>query len=322
MLLRTLHRHITYANVASVLAIVAVTGGSAWAAARKPAAAPARISGANVVASSLTGLDFRNGTIEATDFSTVALSSMRGRRGAAGERGTTGPVGAQGPTGQAGAAGGAAHSLVRFATQSSEFLRANTTSAAPNGSSPVDWDDAAYAAYANGDSNVPGAAPGTHPNIAENYSSSSSFPTTITANEPVVVQLTGNNQSTTGTIRPTSAGLLTATATLTIMHSSHSEVDWDAGRPLHSRVRCTLRYANNGQPIGSGSPKLGTAEWLSTRAKHKLFTITMTGSEKVAGSASANYNVGVSCADVDSTGSNQWTFVAGSVTAHSIYVES
>ncbi len=326
---RMLLRNVTYANVVSVLVIVAATAGTAWSAAQSDTARAAakkatakKITGAHVKDESLTSADFKNGSLNAVEFSATSRTVLRGRTGATGEHGASGATGPQGPTGASGAAGGAAHSIVRFATQASELMRANTAASAPNGAAPKDWDDATYAAYSAGDSNHPGALPGSHPNIAEEYSSQSTYPTTITSNEPVVVQLTGNNQSTTGTIKPTATGLLTATATLTVMKSNHAEVDWDAGRAIHARMRCTLRYANNGQPIGAGSPQLGASEWVSSRAKHKLFTITLTGSEKVTGGPTANYNVGVSCADVDTTGSNQWTFIAGSITAHSIYVES
>jgi hypothetical protein len=331
-MLRRLHPHLTYSNVMSVVAMSAVLGGTAWAA-TQPAASEARaakrakprtapITGANIKDSTLTGADFRNGSLALADLTSTTRSLLRGRRGATGERGPSGATGAQGATGDRGAAGASAHSLVRFATQESELLLTNRVVAAPNASAPADWDSDAYAPYAGSDSNHPQAEASTHPNLADTYSSSSTFPTEITSNEPVLVQLTGNNQSTTGTIRPTSTGLLTATATLTIMHSWHAESEWDGGRPLHSRVRCTLRYANNGASLSAGSPTLGAPEWLSSRSKHGVFTITLTGSEKVTGNATANYNVGVSCADVDTTGFTQWTFVAGSINAHSTFIES
>jgi hypothetical protein len=149
-----------------------------------------------------------------------------------------------------------------------------------------------------------------------------SLPVPITNNEPVLVQLTGNNHVTTGTIKPTGSGLLTATATLTVMHQDHAEANFGAtpGSPLHSRIRCKLRYANNGAPINAGSSVLGAAEWLSSRESHRVQTITITGSEPISANALSNYNVGVSCADIDRTGTTQWMFVSGTVTAHAVWV--
>jgi hypothetical protein len=198
---------------------------------------------------------------------------------------------------------------VRYATFQSTYIETAPDGTTPNAAG-AHWDAQSY----NGGVNAP--------NFNRDEPDEAYLPVPVTHNEPALVQLTGNNHTTTGTIRPTSAGLLTGTATITLLHQNHGQTDYEGGAALHGRVRCTLRYANNGASIGAGSPKLGSSEWISSVDRHKLYTITMTGSDTISGNTSSNYNVGVTCADVDRTGSNQWWFTAGNITAHAIYVES
>lgn len=295
-------RHLSYANIVSVAVLVAASGSAAYA-------AKARVfTGANIKDSTLSGADVRNGGLESVDVSAQAISSMRGRKGATGDTGENGGRGPKGDTGDSGDMGKRANSLVRHAYYTSSFLRTNDA-AVPNATAK-NWDASDYPAYG-------GAA--TLPNFADSFPDED-FPTAINANEPVVLQLTGNNQGTTGTIRPTSEGLLSATATLTILHEAHGETQHAGGLALHGRLRCQLRFADNGEPLNAGSPKLGAAEWISSRRRHKIYTITITGSEKINADVNSNYNVGVSCADVDRTSSDQWWFVTGNIAAHAVYV--
>ncbi len=299
-----LRRNFSYANAVSLVVIVVATSGTAYGAARL-------YTGKQIKDGTLTTVDFKNGGLEARDISKTSLAGMRGRKGATGDTGAAGGRGPQGPTGDQGDMGKQAHSLVRYATYFSPYLN-DSGDATPNPGAK-DWDASDYPTYA-------GANP-SYPNFRTSMPSGSS-PVSITNNEPVLVQLTGNNHFTTGTIKPTGNGLLTATATLTLMHQNHGEAGFGStpGNPLHSRVRCKLRYANNGAPITAGSSVLGAGEWLSSREGHRVFTITITGSEPIMANALANYNVGVSCADIDRTGTNQWMFVAGTVTAHAVWV--
>jgi Collagen triple helix repeat (20 copies) len=103
--------HLTYANVASTMALFAVLGGTAYAA--------TMVTGANVVNSSLTGRDIRNETLTQADIRdgslTVkdinpkdlsALQAEPGPIGATGDKGEPGPVGATGSPGAEGPIGG------------------------------------------------------------------------------------------------------------------------------------------------------------------------------------------------------------------------
>lgn len=297
-----IRRNLTYTNIVSVLVIVMSTSGLAWGA--------TLYTGKQIADSSLTGLDFKDRSIQKRDLSAAAYASMRGRTGAGGATGTAGPAGPQGDTGDNGPMGEKAHSLVRFAWFHSPYLRTNPA-AVPNPSPSKHWDAADYPTYAG--------ANATLPNFTTDFPELD-FATPITFNEPVVLQLTGENEGTTGTIRPTDDGLLMATATLTILHEHHGTTNHAGGKAIHGRMRCQLRYANNGEAISAGSPKLGAAEWLSSRRAHKVYTITLTGSKRVTADAAANYNVGVSCRDVDQTSSTQWTYVAGNVSAHAVYL--
>lgn len=298
-----LRRNFTYANVVSIIVILIATSGTAYGAIRLYTGK------LHIKDGTLTGIDFRNLNLQARDIALTSISSMRGRKGPVGDTGAPGAAGAQGLTGDRGDMGKQAHSLVRYATYYSPYLRDAGTDVPNPGAK--DWDASDYPTY-------PGAS-ATYPNFTTTVPS----PVAITNNEPVLVQLTGNNHVTTGTIRPTGAGLLTATATLTVMHQNNGESGFGtvAGNPLHSRIRCKLRYANNGAAITAGSSVLGAGEWLSSRESHRVFTITLTGSEPIPANLLANYNVGVSCADIDRTNANQWMFVAGTVTAHAVYVQ-
>ncbi len=306
--LSRMRRHLTYANVISIIVIVTATTSSAYAASRIK-----MYTGKNFKDSSLTGIDFKDRSIEAKDLSAAAKSALKGRTGAAGVTGDKGAAGPQGDTGDTGDLGKEAHSLVRYASFYSPKLRTNANDATPNAAAD-DWDEASYAAYDN-------AAPNTRTfaNITE-FFPDSDFEQAIDHTDQVLLQLTGQNEVTTGTIRPTAGGLLSATATITVLHTNDGESNFTGGSAFHNRLRCTLRYANNDNALGAGSPTLGTPEWVSSSRQHKVYTITLTGSEKITADATANYNVGVSCADVDRTGDNHWTYVAGNVTAHAIWV--
>lgn len=81
-------RHLTYANVASTLALaLAVGGGSAYA------------------ASQITSKSIKDGTIQTKDLAKKTRTALQGQKGAAGARGAAGPAGAAGPVGAAGPAG-------------------------------------------------------------------------------------------------------------------------------------------------------------------------------------------------------------------------
>ncbi|MCW2921830.1 MAG: hypothetical protein JWL76_1704 [Thermoleophilia bacterium] len=305
-----IRRHVTYANVVSIIVIIAATATSAFAA--------TMYTGRNIKDSSLTGVDFKDRSIDSKDIAATSRKSMTGFAGATGATGDKGGTGPQGDTGDAGDMGKQAHSLVRFASFHSPFLRTNLAAlpndplAQPNPGTVDPWDGATYPTYDTGE-------PRSYPNVTENFPTND-FETTIDNSDQVLLQLTGQNETTTGTIRPTAGGLLNATATITVLHTNDGETNFAGGRALHNRLRCTLRFANNDNALGSGSPSMGAVEWISSRRQHKVYTITMTGSEKIPSDASANYNVGVSCADVDYTGSNHWKYIAGNITAHAIYV--
>jgi hypothetical protein len=302
---RSFRRHLTYANIISVLVIALGTTGSAFGAVKL-------YTGANIKDSTLTGLDFKALTLTIKDVDEFTKTAMRGQKGATGPTGDPGPTGPQGPTGDRGPSGASAHSLVRYASYRSSFLVESPTTPIPN-SPAANWDAASY-----------GGSSG-YPNFKTFYNAGELQYRDIDNSEPVLVALTGvPNVTTEGTIRPTSSGLLTATATVTVLHqhSGQGENRATAGLALHGRMRCKLLYANGGADIGAGSNTLGTAEWVSSRRRHKVYTITITGSEKVTSNAASNYNVGVACADVDYTGSTQWRFVSGTISAHATYIES
>jgi hypothetical protein len=297
-------RHLTYANVLSLVVILLATGGTATAAVK-------RYSGKQIKDSSLTGIDFRDRSLERRDLSAAAITSLTGRRGATGATGAAGGQGPKGQTGSKGDMGKQSHSLVRYAYYYSPLLMTNP-SATPNPGAKA-WDASDYPSY--------GAQNLNYPNFTDNFPNLDQ-PKQITSNEPVVLQLTGSGQQyTTGTIRPTGPGLLTATATITVLHKPRAEtLNQGDGMKLHGRMRCQLRYANNGSAITASSPTLGTTEWISTGRSHRVTTITMTGSEKVSATSTSNYNVGISCSDVDQTDSTQWMFVGGNITAHAVWV--
>ncbi|HKE81808.1 MAG TPA: type VI secretion system tube protein Hcp [Solirubrobacteraceae bacterium] len=92
MLLRTLSRRLTYANVASTICLFLLLGGSAYAA--------AAITGRDVKNGSLTSADIKDHSLLARDFKSGQLP-----RGAKGDPGPAGPKGDPGATGAAGAAG-------------------------------------------------------------------------------------------------------------------------------------------------------------------------------------------------------------------------
>ncbi len=95
--------HLSYANVIATLALFLALGGTAVAGTR------VFVTGADVRDHSLTGVDFRNGSVGANVLTPAALLRLRGPKGstgAAGAPGAAGPAGAagaQGPQGPAGA---------------------------------------------------------------------------------------------------------------------------------------------------------------------------------------------------------------------------
>ena len=307
-LLPFLKRHCTYVNVVSLVVIAATTTTSAYAA--------KMYTGKNIKDSSLTSLDFKDRSIEMRDLSTTARTTLKGRKGATGATGDKGAPGPQGDTGATGDMGKRAHSLVRYAMFHSPYLRTNTASATPN-AGLADWNTGAYANYDYEDG-VSVGQPGIA-NFAESFPDND-FESAIDNTDQPLLQLTGQYEDTTGTIRPTAAGQLNATATLTLMHTWDGDNNHVGGRPYHNRLRCTLRYANNDNALGAGSPTMGVVQWISSSRQHKVYTITLTGSEKIVADATANYNVGVTCADVDHTGAVHWKYVAGNITAHAVYV--
>jgi type VI protein secretion system component Hcp len=89
MLLRTLSRRLTYANVTSTICLFMLLGGSAYAA--------ASITGRDVRNGSLTSADVKDHSLLARDFKAGQLP-----RGAKGDPGPAGPRGDAGPAGPAG----------------------------------------------------------------------------------------------------------------------------------------------------------------------------------------------------------------------------
>jgi hypothetical protein len=85
--MRQLRARLTYANVAATLALFVALGGSSYAA--------LRVTGGDVVDSSLTGRDIRAGSITSSDLGRSATAARaRGRRGPRGLRGPRGRNGA------------------------------------------------------------------------------------------------------------------------------------------------------------------------------------------------------------------------------------
>lgn len=96
-------RRPSYAVVASVLAVVSTTAGTAVAAKLQTKARPATTlrSGADVSDSTITGADVKNKALASTDFQAKRV----GAAGTAGTRGAAGPVGPVGEPGATGADG-------------------------------------------------------------------------------------------------------------------------------------------------------------------------------------------------------------------------
>ena len=99
-----IRRHLSFANVVSIMALVFAMGGTGYAALKLPKNSVGgaqikkdAVTGAKVKNSSLGPSDIRNGSLLRDDFAAGQLP--------AGERGPAGPVGAAGPAGPSGAAG-------------------------------------------------------------------------------------------------------------------------------------------------------------------------------------------------------------------------
>jgi type VI protein secretion system component Hcp len=92
MIIRTLTRRLTYANVTSTICLFIVLGGSAYAA--------ASITGKDVRNGSLTSADVKDHSLQARDFKAGRLPrGPIGPKGDPGPRGDAGPAGAQGGPG-------------------------------------------------------------------------------------------------------------------------------------------------------------------------------------------------------------------------------
>lgn len=105
---------ITYANVASSLALFIALGGVSWAATTLPKNSVGTsqiksnaVTGAKVKNSSLTGSDIKNASLTPADFKGSVVGAT-GATGATGAAGPAGPAGAKGDTGATGAPGSAA----------------------------------------------------------------------------------------------------------------------------------------------------------------------------------------------------------------------
>ncbi len=81
-------------TIIAVVAILAVTGGTATAA--------KLITGKNVKNESLTGKDIKNGSLGAKELSSAARASLKGQTGATGQTGAAGAPGAKGDAGAKG----------------------------------------------------------------------------------------------------------------------------------------------------------------------------------------------------------------------------
>ncbi|MCW2926481.1 MAG: hypothetical protein JWM86_449 [Thermoleophilia bacterium] len=295
-MMRLIRKNFTYANVISLLVIVVATTGTAFGATKM-------YSGLQIKNESLTGADVKNASLGRQDLSKTSHLRMRGRTGPQGTQGIAGIRGPKGETGPRGPMGKQANSLVRYASFTSPFLNSSPAGSVANPGTAKHWDAADYPA--NFTAGVP----------------LDLRPRNISNQDLPIIELTGAGLVTTGTLEPRGAGRLTATATLTLMHFNHSETQQQGdGIPLHGRVKCTLHYANNNVPLTASSPKLGTSETLSTRRTHRLVTITLVGSDPFPASTTANYNVGVTCADMEYTTSTQWKLINANLTAHAVWV--
>jgi Collagen triple helix repeat (20 copies) len=97
-----LRRHLTFANVTSLLALfVALTGG-AYAAGVIPRNS---VGSAQLKANAVTGAKVKNGSLGAKDLSASTRSALEGDKGDKGDPGPNGSAGAQGPQGLDGAKG-------------------------------------------------------------------------------------------------------------------------------------------------------------------------------------------------------------------------
>jgi type VI protein secretion system component Hcp len=92
MIIRTLTRRLTYANVVSTVCLFMVLGGSAYAA--------VSITGKDVKNGSLTSADIKDHSLQGRDFKTGHLP-----HGPIGPKGDTGPIGPKGDAGRAGPQG-------------------------------------------------------------------------------------------------------------------------------------------------------------------------------------------------------------------------
>ena len=105
-------RHLTFANVTSMLALTIALGGTSYAAITLPrnsvgsAQIKAKaVKNSDLASSAVTSAKVKNGTLRAQDFAVNQLpAGPRGLTGANGANGAAGPTGPQGPAGTVGVA--------------------------------------------------------------------------------------------------------------------------------------------------------------------------------------------------------------------------
>src|SRR4051812_37324400 len=92
-----LRKHITYANIISIVTIMVALGGTSYAA--------IKVTGANIKDQTLTAKDVQNLSLSLADLSSGTVQSMtgpKGIRGLTGAKGDTGPLGLTGDKGPKG----------------------------------------------------------------------------------------------------------------------------------------------------------------------------------------------------------------------------
>jgi hypothetical protein len=97
---RSLRRHLSFANVVSILALFIALGGTSYSA--------VKLTGKDVRDGSLTGKDVKNSSLGQKELSNAAVEFLSGKIGPQGTPGITGATGPQGTPGPKGAPGAAA----------------------------------------------------------------------------------------------------------------------------------------------------------------------------------------------------------------------
>lgn len=288
-------RHITYANVVAMIALVLSLGGTAYAA--------LVITTANVKDRTLLGADVRDQTIGFVDLASGTRNELvgtKGDRGPDGIRGFKGPVGPQGDQGDA---GNSTRSTTSWAFHDSGIIRDMADSRTPANSTPTDWDDTTY---------------GTPAERQIRQGGFSSLP--VQGLQTLLVGLSGisccdTNQvyENSGLIETTFSGNLSAHATVTLLHRNYNEASGDTGgTPIHGRLKCWLGRGNGASP--SDYQTMGTPAWVSAEEQHELVTITLAANGGNIGAGT--YNVAAFCQDGNlASSSASWMFVSASINA-------